>query len=262
MTGGLLLLVVLAGVREDAWTLMHAGQPAAAEVLVLEADPAPGPNADVLLVARLTRGDSVGAASVLLPVLEAVDRGTAPAGDVASWVDTDHLMPWGLAPLMPGGVGRDALLLALATPIDSSQRVDGVRGALRSMMTLTFDPAANLAPMPWRDAALALAGDDRQRRAARGRLYRDVAEPREQAWRLHVIGRSFLLEQTPGHQRRGLVHLARIAAEEDLRAAHPHLALHALRTLQQHTHGPAQERIAIEYERLRTTLRTPLEHAS
>jgi len=268
MIGALLILSLLADVRADAWSLLHAGHLAQAEVLVLEANASAKPtgegtpNADVLLVARLTRGDSIGAATVLLEVLEQLDRGEVPAKVVAEQIDTRWLMPWGLAPVMPDGADKDVLLQLLATPIETSERVDGVRGALWSMVTLEFDPAAQHAPTPWRDAALALAGDDRQRRAARGRLERTAVEAKEQAWRLHIIGRSHLLEDTPGSQRRGLVHLARIAAENDLREAHPRLALHALRTLIEHTSGNARERIRIEYEALRTILRTRLEKVS
>ncbi len=268
MSCALLVLMLLGDVRADAFALLDAGLYAQAEVLVLEANALDErtvdgtPNADVLLVARLTRGDAIGACSVLLDVLEALDRGKVPSKALAEQIDSRWLMPWGLAPIMPEGADKEMLLQLLATTVSTSKRVDGVRGALRSILTLQFDPAAQHAPTPWRDAALALAGDDRQRRAARGRLQRTTVDPQEQAWRLHIIGRSHLVEQSPGSQRRGLVHLSRIAAESELRESHPRLALHALRILMESTSGEAKERVRAEYEALRTVLRTRLENVT
>jgi hypothetical protein len=253
---------LLGTLRAEAWALIGQGRDAQAEVLVLESPETLPSNADIVLVARLNRHDAIGAASVLLDVLEQLDGGGVPAMQLSKHIDRRSLMPWGLAPYMPEGVERDALLDLLLKPREHSTRVDGVRGALRSMITGSFDQAAKQAPTPWRDAALAIAGNAQQRRQARHRLARDEAEGAELAWRLHIIGRSFLQEGTPGHQRRGLVHLARIAAEPSLREAHPRLALHALRTLVEHNSGEARLRLAAAYNTLRTALRIPKEDAS
>ncbi|MCH2136475.1 MAG: hypothetical protein MK101_07830 [Phycisphaerales bacterium] len=226
-----LILAASSDVRSEAIEHLNSGRPAHAEVLLLKHPEAASASPDVLLAARLMRQDSAGAALVLAQLVDWLGAGGVPCGPMHERWDAQHQLAWSWSPLVCDGARRDQIIAELGTGANGSPRAEGVRGAIRSILTGELDPAAHGAPSIWRNAALALAGNGAQRKQARVRLHSDAAQPMEMAWRLYVIGRSHLLEQTSGDKREGLVHLARIAAEEPLRTAHPRLALHALDVL-------------------------------
>ncbi len=233
--------------RPEAIALLQARQPAAAEVLLLQGEPQP----DLLVQARIAQG---GVPEAWLPLLQVLDAPASIwAGTFETIFDRQQQMVWQVEPVLTAGPRRDRLVQALLVAQPRTRSGQGVRGSMLSMLTGTLHVDARHAPVFWRDVAMALAGDKPQRRAARGRLSRVAAPPHEQAWRLWVIGRSALLENAPGAQRTGLVHLARLIADEDLANAHPRLALDAARTL--HEHRP-DSTLAAHIARLEATLRS------
>ena len=242
---GLLLcsLCLIADLRAHVLADLHSGHLARAEFRLLDAvDRGEATHHDLLLLARLGRRDTAAAMSVLLPVLDEVSAGGVLAGPLEARLHRDQLVFWSLSPMVPQGVEHDALIERLKMTQVKARRAEGVRGALLSMLTGELQTSAQQAPTIWRDAALALAGDVRQRAAARARLHRSEAPPAEHAWRLHVIARSFLMESSKGFRRRGLVRLAQIVTDADMRQAHPVLALASLDTLEQASEAPARER--------------------
>jgi hypothetical protein len=233
---------LMADLRAQVLADLQGGQPARAEFRLLEAvDRGEAIHHDLLLLARLERRDTAAAMSVLLPVLDEVSAGGVLAGPLEAHLQRDQLMFWTLPPWVPEGVEREALIEQLQVTQAKAVRAQGVQGALLSILTGRMQTTAQQAPTIWRDAALAMAGDPRQRAAARARLHRSKASPAERAWRLHVIGRSFLLESSEGAHRRGLVRLAQIVNNADMAQAHPLLALASLDTLEQASNGLSSE---------------------
>jgi hypothetical protein len=258
MNGLFVMLTVLMagpGVRTEALGLLQDGKPAHAEVLLLEqVEQGEQRHDDLLLVARVRQGDAAGALLSQLSVLDSMSDGAVSAGVVEAIVDREQWVVWSASPWLDAGPRRVQFIEALEATAPTSRRARGIRGALLSMFTGALHPDAHDAPTAWRDAALAMAGTPAQRSGARRRLERPGAPAVEQAWRLHVLGRSWLRESTAGSTRLGLVHFARLVAEEPMRSAHPRLALHALTELLADDSAVANDTLRRSYEALRRAL--------
>jgi len=252
---GLTLLLAGSGVRTQALDLLQDGRPAHAEVLLLEhAERGEERHDDLLLVARVRQGDAAGALLSQLSVLDSMSEGAVTAGVVEAIVDREQWVVWSASPWLDAGPRRDQFIEALEAAAPVSRKARGIRGAMLSMFTGALHPDAHHAPTAWRDAALALSGTPAQRFGARRRLERPGAPAVEQAWRLHVLGRSWLRESTVGSKRLGLVHFARVVAEEPLRRAHPRLAMHALTELWADDSAIENDTLRRSHEALRRAL--------
>ncbi len=248
-----MMLVCLGSVRSEAIALIDAGRPLQAEaVLIRSADE---PHHDLLMVARAQRGDAAALADVPW-VLDHMSKGGVFAAAVEARLDRAQRMVWSVPPLVRSADEQSWIISALQKSMPDETDGGDCRRAIIAVLSGTLEGPVGDAPTAWRDAALAIAGDAMQRRGARHRLQRSDALPHELAWRLHVVGRSWLQEDTDGARRTGLVHLARIVADPELRAANGHLALHALDTLIDASgpHAEARDRLMAQRTQLLTSM--------